>query len=175
MLDRNDEAPVFVGTPLVFSVEEPSDRRLFIADLQTRDGDNGSNAEAMFFISSGNDRGAFTLMASTVRGQYISSLEHGDEGFIIQPHPPQPHPPFPVLSPSLLQGELFANAADEGGPDFETQSVYNLRVTAVDQAPNPSDRLSSTTTVRHTHCQLLLLSHWSSGIGAEESFTRHEN
>ena len=66
--DRNDEAPVFVGTPLVFSVEEPSDRQLFIADLQTRDGDNGSNAEAMFFISSGNDGGAFTLMASTVRG-----------------------------------------------------------------------------------------------------------
>lgn len=68
VLDRNDEAPVFVGTPLVFSVEEPSDRQLFIADLQTRDGDNGSNAEAMFFISSGNDGGAFTLMASTVRG-----------------------------------------------------------------------------------------------------------
>ena len=170
MLDRNDEAPVFVGTPLVFSVEEPSDRRLFIADLQTRDGDNGSNAEAMFFISSGNDRGAFTLMASTVRGQYISSLEHGNEGFIIQPHPPHPLPlpPFPpLLSSPLLQGELFANAADEGGPDFETQSVYNLRVTAVDQAPNPSDRLSSTTTVRHTLSAALIepleLWHWSRG------------
>lgn len=60
-------------------------------------------------------------------------------------------PSFPLLLPlPPLQGELFANAAADGGPDFETQSVYNLRVTAVDQAPNPSDRLSSTTTVRHT-------------------------
>ena len=45
-----------------------------------------------------------------------------------------------------MQGELFANV----GLDFETQEVYNLRVTAVDRAPNPSDRLSSTTTVSST-------------------------
>ena len=64
--------------------------------------------------------------------------------------PPPLCPFFHLFLPlPLVQGELFANAAADGGPDFETQSVYNLRVTAVDQAPNPSDRLSSTTTVRH--------------------------
>ena len=51
-----------------------------------------------------------------------------------------------------MQGELFANV----GLDFETQEVYNLRVTAVDQAPDPSDRLSSTTTVSFILAQLLV-------------------
>ena len=65
--DRNDEAPIFLNTPLVFSVEEPTDRQLFITDLQTSDRDEGANADAMFFISYGNDGDVFTLNPGTVR------------------------------------------------------------------------------------------------------------
>ena len=67
LLDRNDEAPVFLNTPLVFSVEEPTDRRLFIAVLETDDRDDGANADVMFFISNGNDGAVFTLTPGTVR------------------------------------------------------------------------------------------------------------
>lgn len=66
--DRNDEAPAFLNTPLVFSVEEPTDRPLFITDLQTSDRDEGANADAMFFISYGNDGDVFTLNPGTVCG-----------------------------------------------------------------------------------------------------------
>ena len=40
------------------------------------------------------------------------------------------------------------------GLDFESQREYTLRVIAVDQAPDAADRLTSTTTVSDTLCNI---------------------
>ena len=64
--DVNDNQPQF--TELEYDFTQPEDNQLsvVIAQIEADDGDNGSNADVMYFISRGNDDGIFSILPNTV-------------------------------------------------------------------------------------------------------------
>ena len=99
VIDVNDNAPAFLGTPYVAVIKENAGTGTPVIDVNATDGDSGPAGEVKYFIISGNIRNAFAI--------------HEDDGLITVKSPLDQE-----TTPSYT---LFVQAKDSGSPSLQSQ------------------------------------------------------
>jgi len=116
--DINDNAPVFTGTPYSVEVNEAATAGALIFTINATDADEGTNADVLYSITSGNTNGDLTIDANTGEITVNNALDRE----------------------TLDNYSLEVTATDQGTGNLNSQVMVSITVTdANDNAPVAGD------------------------------------